>query len=244
MIDYFKEEFMYNIPKEIKDYIYIDQRLLDNIISQMPKNIFKLLEYKIGIKLKAFEATIENKPKENNDIEKIKLVYNYLEKNNFLRKPGDDLFYIPYDYYCIEKQNFIKVSLKHSKIDTKYDINKINFYISVDRTFSTIGNNSPLFLLPDNLNNNIGMDGSSGYSIFKLLMEDYLKCNECFLKQINENMKNDFAKAPIKFFNELGCNISDERHFETIYKKRSILKDYEHNIIYTFAYPIYIASST
>lgn len=88
------------------------------------------------------------------------------------------------------------------------------------------------------------MDGSSGYSIFKLLMEDYLKCDDFFIKQISENARIDFAKDPIKFFKELDCSISDKRYFETLYKKRSILKDYEHYIVYTFAYPIYIASTT
>jgi hypothetical protein len=235
---------MYNIPVEIKDYIYINHRLLENIISQIPKkNIFEYLKYIIGINIHGFGVTVEKEPKLDNDIDKIKKVYKYLEKNDLLKEASDNLIYTPFDYYCIEKQNFIKISLKHSRIETKYDIDKIDFYISVDRTFTTIGNNSPLFLLPDNINS-IGMDGSSGYSIFKLLMEDYLECSDNFIKHIDEDTKIDFAKNPIKFFSELGCHISDTRRFETIYKKRSILKDDEHFIVYTFAYPIYIASTT
>lgn len=102
---------MYIISEKIKDYIYINNRLLDNILSQIPnKNIFKLLKYKFGINIKIFEATIENELKIKNDIEKIKLINNYFEKNNLLKEPNDNLIYTPYDYYCIEKQYFYKVS--------------------------------------------------------------------------------------------------------------------------------------
>ena len=225
----------------IKDYIYINQRLLDNIFVQIPENKFLSLKYKLGLKIKIFEAFIEKELKTINTHEKIKKVYNYIEQNNFLKEASNNFIYSPYDYYCMEKLYFTKISLEHSKIKTKYDIRKINFYVSTDRTFTTIGNNSPLFLLPDNINS-IGMDGSSGYSIFKLLMEDYLRCDQYFIKQINADMKDNFAKNPIKYFNELGCFVSDYQYLEAFYKKRSILKDYIHDIVYTFAYPIYISS--
>jgi hypothetical protein len=231
-------------PEKIKNYIYINKKLINFILQQISdKNIFKLFKLRFDLLLKFFNLSFENKTKSKKITEKMKLIYNYLEKNNQLKEPGDYLNYT-FDYYCMEKQYFYKISLSQSKIESKYNINKINFYVSVDRTFSTIGNNSPLFLIHDNRNNNIVMDGSSGYSIFKLLMEDYLKCNNNFLKQINENTKIDFAKDPINFFRELGCSISDKRYFETLYLKRSTLKDSSHNIVYTFGYPIYITSST
>jgi hypothetical protein len=243
-----KEKYkMYNdFLYPIKDYIYINERLIDNIFFQISeKSIFELLKKcKFGLKINFFEATIENEKTNENYIRKINKIYNCFKQHNCFEEPRDNFIYNPKDYYCIEKQEFVKVSLEHSKIKTEYDIAKINFYISMNRSFSRFGNVSPLFLLPDNINENIGMDGSSGYSIFKLLMEDYLECSNIFLQQIGEKEKTDFANNPIKFFKELGCFISDIRYLETIYKKRSILKDADHDIVYTFAYPIYIASTT
>jgi hypothetical protein len=235
---------MYEISERLKDYLYLNQRLINNIYSQMPKkNLLETLKYKIGINIKYFEATIENELKNKSDNEKIIMIYNFLKKNNYLKEPSNNFIYTPYDYYCIEKQNFVIISLMNSKIETKYDLNKITFYISLDRTFSKFSTNSPLFLIPDNINN-IGMDGSSGYSIFKLLFRDYLKCGEYYLNCLDENLKINFAKDPVSLFKKLECTISDVRCFETLYKKRSILNNNEQNIVYTFGYPIYIASIT
>jgi hypothetical protein len=229
----------------IKDYVYINKRLIDNILSQIPnKNIFELLNYKLSLRVSIFEATLEKNEAKENYIEKIKEIYDYFKQHDYFEKPRDNFIYSSKDYYCIENQEFVKISLKNSKIETKYDVKKINFYISMNRSFSRFGDISPLFLLPDNINEDVGMDGSSGYSIFKLLMNDYLKCSNVFLRQIAEKAKMDFANDPINFFSELGCSISDIRRFETIYKKRSILKDSTHDVVYTFAYPIYLASTT
>ena len=182
--------------------------------------------------------------------EKIKSIYNSFKKRGLIKEASDNFIYTTNAYYCIEKQNFVKISLKHSKIKTKLKtklktkFNKIDFYVSMDRSFTTIGNNSPLFLLQDNINDIGTMDGSSGYSIFKLFMEDYLECTDSYLKQISKKDKVDFAKDPVSFFKGLGCVISDKRFLETFYEKRAILKDSSHNIVYTFAYPIYIATVT
>ena len=234
-----------NNSENIRNYIYINQRSLNNLFMSLPnKNIFETLKYKLCVTLKIIEAGIEKEPKMITDYEKIKSVYNSFKKRGLIKEASDNFIYTTNAYYCIEKQNFVKISLKHSKIKAHYDIDKIDFYVSMDRSFTTIGNNSPLFLLPDKINDIGTMDGSSGYSIFKLLMEDYLECTDSYLKQISKKDKVDFAKDPVSFFKGLGCVISDKRFLETFYEKRAILKDSSHNIVYTFAYPLYIATVT
>jgi hypothetical protein len=208
--------------ENIKDYIYMNYRLIDNIFSQIDyKNIFRFIKFKFGINIKIFEASVENEIITNKKYhEKIKIICNYFSQKEYFKEPFDNLIYTPNDYYCIEKQQFIKISLENSKIKTNYNINKINFYISTDRSFSTLGNVSPLFLLPDNLNENISsMDGSSGYSIFRLLMNDYLECSDFFIRQITDQTKIDFANNPIKYFKELGCFICLHVCISTLYCK-------------------------
>ena len=85
------------------------------------------------------------------------------------------------------------------------------------------------------------MDGSSGYSIFKQLMENYLQCSDFSIKNINNDIKINFANDPVKYLKQLGCFISDKSDYEVLWEKRAILKDDSYNIVFTFAYPLFIA---
>ena len=232
---------MYEISNNLKDYIYLNKKLIKNIYSQIPRKILDLLTFELGIFFYYFSLIVKKEKRNKIYHDKIIDIYRFLKKNNYLKEPENNFEYELKEYYFVEKQNFVKVSLENSKIKAKKNIKKINFYISVDRKFNELENISPLFLLPNNVNN-IGMDGSSGYEIFRLLFNDYLECCEDCLMKIDENSKINFAKDPLKVFSDLGCYISDTRCLETLYKKRSTLKDATHNIVYTFAYPVYIAS--
>lgn len=85
------------------------------------------------------------------------------------------------------------------------------------------------------------MDGSSGYSIFSQLMENYLQCSDFSIKNINNDIKINFANDPVKYLKQLGCFISDKADYEVLWEKRAILKDDSYNIVFTFAYPLFIA---
>ena len=57
-----------------------------------------------------------------------------------------------------------------------------------------------LILVSDNLHDKMSaMDGSSGYSIFKQLMENYLQCSDFSIKNINNDIKINFANDPVKY---------------------------------------------
>ena len=234
---------MDNSSNNIKTYIYKSKKMINDLYQQRKQsNILQSIKFKLGLNFKCISASIENTNNELNDNDHIKItsIINHLKENGKLLDPGDHFMHD--NYYCIETRNFMKVSLENSKIKTKYNIKKINFYIATDRKFTENGNISPLFLLPDKIDDIDGMDGSSGYKIFTLLFNDYLKCENSYLECINKKLKDDFAKDPISVFKELGCHVSDIRNFEVLYQKRTNLKDDLHNIVYTFAYPLYIAT--
>ncbi|ULQ60285.1 hypothetical protein K7I13_02945 [Brucepastera parasyntrophica] len=229
------------INKNVKDYLYLNKRLIDNIYSQVKQN--NRLEYNIGFFLKVFSVSIKKETIQADYHKKIIKIYSYLEKKGCLKEYG--CHFDHNDYYCLEKQCFIKVTFEKAKIKTKHNLSELCLYISENRSFSKYGSKSPLVLLPDNINENISwMNGSSGYSIFKVVMENYFECNEEYIKQISKNSKINFAQEPISFFKNIGCTLSDNVVYEIFYKKRNILKDDIHNIVYTFGYPLYIATTT
>lgn len=232
---------MYELNRELKNYQYINIQKVNNLYFQSLDSILKRLSYTLSLKFGKVDLSTNIDAKNKDTHAKIIAVYEYLKKKNYLFEPEDNLMYNEF-YFTLEKLQLRKVIIDGSMIDSAFQTDKINIWISEDRRFSKYREKSPLILVSDNLHDKMSaMDGSSGYSIFKQLMENYLQCSDFSIKNINNDIKINFANDPVKYLKQLGCFISDKSDYEVLWEKRAILKDDSYNIVFTFAYPLFIA---
>ena len=82
---------MYELNRELKNYLYINIQKVNNLYFQSLDSILKRLSYTLSLKFGKVDLSTNIDAKNKDTHAKIIAVYEYLKKKNYLFEPEDNL---------------------------------------------------------------------------------------------------------------------------------------------------------